>query len=464
MSCGLLLLRSILIVALWFAALIDSSPVNPQKLVPRVTLQDLAKIKGAVLTKDGKQLSCGVGLLDNKASLVSADCLDYKDGSVDTNVKYKIYTDSGFDGATDQLDVMKITVHPAYNKESKANNVALLEYNLSSNVTWRNYNSINRSIWDNVIYAQRVLTDIETGSWGTAKMYVHSLDSDAICSDLSPIFKANQDEFTCNEVVAETPLSKLSSCKIPYGTLYGVTNNIVHQAGFFSHAVVKSGSDLCKYNTVRTYYTLIGDYLTWVRSVTGRTYYYFKPSEDSLMKAPAGANFKMNDVPSAATKDAAVVSGNLFSLEANEDLSSSESNTDASTANSENNGNSVSASGLSTKNTIIVAVCCTVGTLLVVVGLYFLIRWYRGNLSKTRDPYSSARVQDLLTNDIGGASLPHQQHQNNTFPDIPYDRPPPAYREGNQRPANNIEAVVDAPETLLHEHVLPDNIHHDKKD
>ncbi|KAJ2799964.1 hypothetical protein H4R20_004237 [Coemansia guatemalensis] len=470
MGRGSLLILSVLIVALWSAALIDGSPVASRKLMPRVTLQDVAKIKGAVLTKGGKLLSCGVGLLDNKASLVSADCLDFKDGKVDSSVDYSLHADSGYDGATAQFDIKKITVHPDYDKKTKANNVALLEYNLDNNVTWYNYNSVDRSKWESLIYVQRVLTNVETGEWGASKMYMHSVDDDNQCSDLSPIFKANKDDFTCNEIVAQAPTSSLSSCKVPYDTVYGFTNNIVYQAGFFSHAVVEGGSDLCKYDTVRTYYILIADYLMWVNSITNRIVYYFMTPDGNSDPPQSNPNYKMTDVSSAAPNGANVITGNQYSLEGKDASSDSESNASDNASDPEDSSDASSSdsqgdSGLSTKNTIIIAVCCSVGTLILAVVVYFGVRKCVLKWGRTTDPYASSRVQDLLTDDIGGASFPagQRQHRDSISEDMPYDRPPPAYPAGEQRPANNTNGNANPADALLYQPGTPGNDHRDEK-
>ncbi|KAJ2475351.1 hypothetical protein IWW47_006518, partial [Coemansia sp. RSA 2052] len=105
---------------------------------------DLSKIKGGVLVKNGKQTSCGLGLLDNMASFVSADCLDYKDGKVDNDVVYEVFVDPGFDTFATRSVVQNITVHPKFNPSTKANNVALIEFNLKNEVLWYNFNAIGR--------------------------------------------------------------------------------------------------------------------------------------------------------------------------------------------------------------------------------------------------------------------------------------------------------------------------------
>ncbi|KAJ2335933.1 hypothetical protein GGH91_005370, partial [Coemansia sp. RSA 2671] len=131
---------------------------------------DLAQIKGGVLVKNGKQTSCGLGLLDNMASYVSANCLDFKNGKVDGNIIYEVYIDSGYDKTATRAMVQNITVHPKYNPSTMANNIALIEFNLGNDVTWYNYNAIGRASWSEIIYAQRYVSDMNQMTWATPQI------------------------------------------------------------------------------------------------------------------------------------------------------------------------------------------------------------------------------------------------------------------------------------------------------
>ncbi|KAJ2715102.1 hypothetical protein H4R19_001383, partial [Coemansia spiralis] len=90
---------------------------------------------GGVLVKNGVLTSCELAVLDNKASVLAAACLDYtSSGNLDTNTKYAVYLD-GSDGSKPvSYNVDTVTVHPGFKRSSLANNLAILQYNAAGTV------------------------------------------------------------------------------------------------------------------------------------------------------------------------------------------------------------------------------------------------------------------------------------------------------------------------------------------
>ncbi|KAJ2487665.1 hypothetical protein IWW37_005151 [Coemansia sp. RSA 2050] len=234
------------------------------------------------------------------AALISADCLDYVNGKVDYTSKYEAFVDAGYDGATGRYTVQNITVHPSYDSKTKANNVAVIQYNRGSKVLWYNYNAIKPDSWNGYVYVQRYLSDIDGMAWATPKVYSQGI-GDSKCSQLSPVFKENKKDFACSSGLVSAPSSTLSTCSVPYQMVYAMfSGSYVYQAGFFSHAVIEDGKDLCKYGSQRTYFTLFSDYLAFANSVIGRTVYYF--NEDTW-------SMPQTDYEYAMTKPSTTVTG-----------------------------------------------------------------------------------------------------------------------------------------------------------
>ncbi|KAJ2813364.1 hypothetical protein H4S07_000739, partial [Coemansia furcata] len=271
----------------------SAASVLPRQQDVTASANDIFKVKGGLFIKNGKQTSCGLGILDNMASLMSADCLDFVNGKVDASSNYEAFIDAGYDGATARYTVQNVTVHPSYDPKTKANNVAVIQYNSGSKVTWYNYNAIGPSNWDGYVYVQRYLSDIDGMAWATPKVYTQD-SGDSLCSDLSPVYNANMKDFACGRGTVSPPTSALGTCNVPYQMVYATfSGTYVYQAGFFSHVVIQDGNDLCEYSSQRTYFTLISDYLAFANSVIKRTVYYFnKINSTKPQTSPAYAMTK----------------------------------------------------------------------------------------------------------------------------------------------------------------------------
>ncbi|KAJ2740977.1 hypothetical protein GGI20_005500 [Coemansia sp. BCRC 34301] len=422
-----------------------ASSTGPSNLAGRAA--DLSKIKGGVLVKNGKQTSCGLGLLDNMASFVSADCLDYKDGKVDKDTVYEVFIDPGYDTFATRSIVQNITVHPKFSPSTKANNVALIEFNLKSGVSWYNYNAIGRKSWTEIVYAQRYISDVNSMAW-TAPNVSSPVPGDAImCANLSTVFSSNQNGFSCNGILATSPSPDMSKCSVPYQIAYAVIGKSLYQAGFYSHSVVEGGGDLCGSSfKQRSYYTLIDDYLMFARTALNRTVYYYRTENTTLPQSDP--NFAMVEPSAAPPSWAMIVSGNYYSRQTGSNFAShvptpvaeptSSSKGPAPSSSSEIQLSSSESSlgpsgdgaegGLSKNEVIIVAVSCSVGSLLIALILFFVVKRWKSRARRRHDPFKEATAQLILAEGLGGAFMPGHEQPSTEIMEGPVDnQPPPAY-------------------------------------
>ncbi|KAJ2607458.1 hypothetical protein H4S08_004820 [Coemansia sp. RSA 1365] len=372
--------------------------------------------------------------------MVSADCFDYNGSNVDRSIKYEVYIDRGLNNLTIHYDIENIVVHPNFNAQTKANNIAAVNFNTKGLAKWRNKVAIDFGKWLNRVYVQRVLNNPKPIEWGTPVMYVQpTVPPDPKCSEFSPIFSSNNGGFTCNDYTVEPLVKDKTDCKIPYPQLYAWMGDELYQAGIFSHAVIKGGSDLCKYDDARFYYTVLTNYIAFAQAALGKKFDYnginkdSKPQDDPYF-AMVGASAKLDN-------DVVMLSGDFYSpknlhIESASNLDDSEKDPNSAsekdnpdTADVNNPGNSYTNPGItaetssdnnevnpsggsSNKTTIIASVCGSVGTLILIVVIFFLVRWYRGHVSKIHDPYKDRSAQEALVDMFSSAG------------DI---RPPPAY-------------------------------------
>ncbi|KAJ2716992.1 hypothetical protein H4R19_000301 [Coemansia spiralis] len=407
---------------------------------------DLSKVKGGMLVKDGRPTDCGVGFLDNKAALISAACLELKGRAVDRSFKYEVLVDKGYNGIAERHTVTDFTLHPSFDALTLANNVALIQFNKDSDVTWYNY------VWQpngeqadvNYAYVQRGLTDVESGEWGTAQVSSGQALDGGTCKELSPLFVANRRDLICDDAVFESIASGQTKCKVPAQTVYAVSKGILFQAGFFSHAMVQGGADLCSYKTVGTYYTMMTDYLMFAQAALDRTVYYFDPANASFPQTDAdyGMEIVRGVDPSVATMLAGDMYGpiNGGAGDSSNGDSSNGDNSNGDNSSSHGSGGGDSSDGLSRKTVIIIAVCASLGSLLLGAAIFALVWWLRRRMFRARDPVLETNAQAILADDIGGATVPGVPHRGRIAAltddddDVDENKPPSYYQAAAPAP------------------------------
>ncbi|KAJ1996129.1 hypothetical protein EDC05_000019 [Coemansia umbellata] len=152
------------------------------RLSTRNITSDLKTIKRGIPAKNGKLRSCEVGLYHSKAALVSTDCIDFSNGQVNIFTKYDVYVDDGIDGKPDKYKVERITVHPEFDPTTKANNLAVLQFNLNQNITWHNTVAIRRKLyWSDMVYSRRLLKDLDSMTWDDLVVSANPQSEDPKC-------------------------------------------------------------------------------------------------------------------------------------------------------------------------------------------------------------------------------------------------------------------------------------------
>ncbi|PIA13827.1 hypothetical protein COEREDRAFT_83196 [Coemansia reversa NRRL 1564] len=436
----------IIIISLLLAVVARSSPTPSRRLVKRdATTDKLSARKGGVLFKNGQQTTCGVALLNNQAALVTADCFDFIGKNVDRSLYYQVYTSRAFTKTSKGFDLRDIIVHPDYNPVTKANNVAVVTYNTDKEQDWDMETAIDLDTWQARVYAQRHIKNMTDLIWDYPEYTTEdNIAQDDVCSDLSPIYKANTDKLTCTTILADPLMKNSTSCKIPYPVLYAQMGEDLYQAGIFSHSVVKGGDNLCNNQEVRSYYTLIGDYLAFAENALDKKFTHHSSASSSTPQSDS--NYSMKPASRGVNDGTLMLSGDFYNPKAVIIGSATSSDGTSMTTDSNVNGENATDNELasdgsneqetdsnskstSKKTIIIAAVCGSIGTLLLVAVILFGIRWYRGHVSKVHDPYQAPSAQDFLQE---------------MFENPNEGRPPPAYKPPEEAHASqdqNLNAV-----------------------
>lgn len=256
-----------------------------------------AQVSVGILLKHGKKTSCFLGLIDNQASFVNTNCFDLnKDGKVDDPSSYEVLVSTYFHFGPDRFTVEDVTIHPKYDPKTKANNIAVLQYNSGAGKSerWGMYYPTSSKDWPELVYAAGDLGWYQTNgnsAWNSVFWTSTSADfnqNDSLCKEMSPLFNTNQDTMSCQQRLTHTKRSDLTDCFIPYSSVYVNVNGGNFLTGLYSHSVVNGSQGLCETQdfVVRNYYTLLEKYLGFASGITGRTI-PIKMIGDSYTPAPA---------------------------------------------------------------------------------------------------------------------------------------------------------------------------------
>ncbi|KAI8321121.1 hypothetical protein GQ54DRAFT_290183 [Martensiomyces pterosporus] len=263
---------------------------------------------GALLIKNSLATSCECIPIDSMAAFVAASCFDYSSGQLNETTKYEVSIDNNKITTRAQLPIEKIHIHPAYDPNTIANNIAVVEFNTHGTVNWTNQIAVDRNSWADVIYVRRSLRDITASVWNNPQVAEHT-ETDDDCRASSGLFAANQGDFLCgNWTVQGIPNS--NACSIPFGSLYSVSGKRLAVAGLYSHTVIY-GDNICAYRHQLSYYTLLSNYTAFANSVlrghTVNTY-----TSNLAYKTNASASYKMNTGTATNIKGTTTMSGDLF--------------------------------------------------------------------------------------------------------------------------------------------------------
>ncbi|KAJ2773332.1 hypothetical protein IWQ57_001344, partial [Coemansia nantahalensis] len=341
-----------------------------------------------------------------RAAFVSADCLVFSGSYVDARTKYEVLLDTGINNKTARFNVTKISVHPSYVPATKANNIALLQFNAKGKITFTNQSAIGRYAWKELVYVRRVLRDQKANTWNEPAIRTQANGSNPACAAMLPLYAANGADFICDGTLTPAASGSSSACSVPYAMVYASVKDRLYQAGLLSHAALKGGKNLCTSNQTRTYFTAFANYLTFAEITLNRTVRFVAPTGGATpqsdpyyaMRQPAGA------LPAGVT----LAGGDYYRY-----IPSKPPPAPARPP----------SQGLSKRHIIVIACCVGVGVPVLVIAAFFVARWYRGHKKRTRDPYRENARRRMLIHDLGGASLPPTGDNKAPLP----DPKPPGY-------------------------------------
>ncbi|KAJ2394864.1 hypothetical protein GGI23_004523 [Coemansia sp. RSA 2559] len=352
-------------------------------------------------------------------AVVSADCLDYTSGiQLDASTRYDIYVDDGVDGKADKYKADNVTVHPQFNPTTKANNIAVVQFNGGKEPTWYNAIGITReTYWGDMVYARSTITDLKNMTWSKPDYTYNPAAGDATCDTMSVLYNANSYDFTCIANSANPPGDDLTPCDTPYGTAYTYINKTLHLVGFYSYSSVTGspGDDgLCKVNTARNYYLMLSDWIIYAASQQYNATFYWYPMNVSSLPAYA-PNYTLTDPGTKDEKGVKLIGGDFYkhqgmllssstvelesssgSESSDENGSASESDASSSDSISTANDGSTGRSSSQKKAIIIGVVFAFVGGVLIAVVLFYLFKqWNKRRNMQIEDPVVRANMENM---------------------------------------------------------------------
>ncbi|KAJ1959127.1 hypothetical protein GGI12_004499 [Dipsacomyces acuminosporus] len=386
---------------------VQSSALSPPDIYKRdLQFTDFIKSSvGGVIYRNGYQTTCEFLPIDNRAAFAAASCFDVDGGGrVDTKkTSYVLAYDNNNTEKLVNYPVEKVTIHPDYDPKTLANNIAIVHSNLQAGYSWSVGIAMDPSSWDSYSYVKRKVKNKKNKGnlWYDNPKVGTASSGEGRCSNSSALYKDNLKDFACTSELTESAYSK--TCLIPYGSIYVNYNGAPIAAGIYSHTV-SYDSDTCSTKNQISYYTLLSDYVAFAAKTTGRE--VVKIKKDSNYSPNDDSSFKMN-ATSPAIQDVTVYSGDIYArrgdvreqtdfdkLPKSNDNTAPEESADASPssslaasatnsaaatngANASSSPSSTSSVGIGRTETIIIAVVVPIGSLVLVVALFFAYKRYK---------------------------------------------------------------------------------------
>ncbi|KAJ2842209.1 hypothetical protein IWW36_005991, partial [Coemansia brasiliensis] len=258
--------------------------------------------------RNGNQTSCESVLVDSKAGFIAASCLQLNGNAVDEADTYEIVIKYGSSGPTKNLAISKIDVHPSYNSKTYVNNLAVIQFDDSSEVAWQNYIGINPDEWDNEYFIRRSLANKYTNTWNNIIGF-DSMETPNYCEEASLTYKANSGDFLCNYAASLSIYN--TTCKVPYGVVYAaVQPSDLSMVAIYSHSAVY-GESMCSKDRKLHYYTILRNYIGWAAGVIGRPVGGF--AKDSSFSFTPTQDYTMKDVSGKGIEGVKLFSGDVYS-------------------------------------------------------------------------------------------------------------------------------------------------------
>ncbi|KAJ2359160.1 hypothetical protein GGF43_000326 [Coemansia sp. RSA 2618] len=320
------------------------------------------------------------------------------------------------DGEAAHYDVVNITVHPDFNPSNYANNFAILQFNLNGTIIFQTpISPVADYKWEKVGYDRSIPVNLITQKWNGFNYELDTIDHDDTCDNLSPMYAANSKDMTCTSVISNPAVAYADICSVPLGVVYGFANNDSYIIGPYSHTVFSDGDSYCSFSNQRSYYTSLANYIPFIISTLGRNLVidndFFKANLSSL-----SADHKMIDKEFPESKlNVTTKTGDFYKglppgigMNVNPNAADDAANSD-------------SGGGLSSRDTVIVAVCVSLGAATIIVLVLLYVFWYRKYKRSSKYPIGQAQYQDMIEQTIGGAST--HGHQQFDHDDVPPNTP-----------------------------------------
>ncbi|KAJ2305821.1 hypothetical protein IWW54_004956, partial [Coemansia sp. RSA 2705] len=261
------------------------------QLVTRdVGISDVTSFPSAVLMINGNQTSCESALVDSKAGFIAASCLKYTSGTnVDDSATYELVVKAGGGAATEKYAITQIDVHPAYNADTYVNNLAMVQFDQDSKVSFQNYIGIDPDEWNDHFFIRHSLSSTTSLTWNNIIAF-SSTDTPSYCEEASRAYSENPDDFLCNYAASLSVYN--NTCKVPYGVVFAaVQPDDLSLVAIHSHSAVY-GPSMCSKQRKLHYYTVLRNYIGWAAGVLGRSVggfakdadYEFKPDQEYEME------------------------------------------------------------------------------------------------------------------------------------------------------------------------------------
>ncbi|ORX73330.1 hypothetical protein DL89DRAFT_265425, partial [Linderina pennispora] len=294
---------------IYFSLLFLTSNALNYPLVRRETsVARVREFHGAVLLKNGKQTSCELALMHNKAAFVPASCFDIDSSNNVNDVSpYEVALDAGGTPITrETVTVDKVIINPRYNPTTYANNVAVIFFNSQAKEEWSNYIDRYPQELTDRAYVRRSMNDEEKKSWN-APAVVNDVKNDEGCKQASAQFASNPADLWCSPMSVTSPVG--GSCHVPYGIVYGIVGSDMVVTAMYSHSAVY-GNDMCGDSKAYHYYTVLSNYLNWAVSVVPGGFAIF--SSDGQYSASDDPNYGIQDSNGSSPNGVNVVGGDLY--------------------------------------------------------------------------------------------------------------------------------------------------------
>ncbi|KAJ2158397.1 hypothetical protein GGF46_003802 [Coemansia sp. RSA 552] len=374
-----------------------STLAAPSQMVTRALSQlRMRNFKGGLLLKNGLQTTCEVALLNVSAGFVAANCLNYTDDRVlDSKVKYGVVIDSGDDGlptVRSSMELSDIHVHPDYDPDTLANNIAVVQFNKDDDTAlhYKSFIYLDVEGRDQQTYVRRTLQRPD-GEWRAAGIQ-NQIDNSPGCAGSSSLYDSNLDFLACTSAKTDSIYSR--GCYVPYGTLY-VETGVDHKdgvlMGLYSHSIVY-GDSLCDDSNWISYYTVLANYVGFAGSVMKDSIPVYTDNTSGLSSDTGLLSMRSADTTTSNGRQM-VIGGDVYpALNASRAALEAEDKESSTEGGNVDDDDDADSGGLTTTQKIIIGVIVPAVVILITIGGVIVFNIWK---SKRQDHAWDPRGQEL---------------------------------------------------------------------